>query len=400
MIRVAHLIQSADTRAGGTTTAFFNILTSVRAAAGKGGKGGGGGELDVHAYFLRPPEGDPAWKEINADPARFHLADSTGRRLLSGHLAKIIRDDLLAKKYDLLHIHGLWSPDLVVAARAAHTAGVPYLWQSHGMFIRWAWNYKRLKKRVFLALGLQKCLERADSFILMTHDELEQSVYPRTITADKRHLVPLPVDMPAAAPRRAELAARGRERFKIPAASPVLAFMGRLHPVKRVEMTIEAFALAVKTLPDMRLLLLGKGETDEYEQGLRAKAAALGVTDRVIFAGWVLGEDKLAGLSAASALVLNSVVESFGYVLFEAIGAGTPVVVTENIALARDFRAAHAGLIAPNSVEGLAQTMIAAVTDPDAPASAERARAWARHEFSHAAVGNRFLALYRAAAKR
>ena len=68
------------------------------------------------------------------------------------------------------------------------------------MFIRWAWNYKRFKKRVFLALGLQKCLDRSDSFILMTRDELEQSVYPRTITPEKRHLVPLPVEMPADAP--------------------------------------------------------------------------------------------------------------------------------------------------------------------------------------------------------
>lgn len=392
MIRVAHLIQSADTRAGGTTTAFFNILKSVRAA--------GGGEVEVHAYFVRPPEGDPAWKEINADPGKFHLGDTTGRRLLPGHLAKVIADDLLAKKYDLLHIHGLWSPDLVVAARAAHRAGVAYVWQSHGMFIRWAWNYKRLKKRVFLALGLQKCLERSDSFILMTRDELEQSVYPRTITAEKRHLVPLPVDMAAAAPRRAELAARGRERFKIPVDAPVLAFMGRLHPVKRVDMTIEAFAQAAKRLPEMRLLLLGKGETDEYEQELRSKARDLGVEDRVIFAGWVLGEDKVAGLSAASALVLNSVVESFGYVLFEAIGAGTPVVITENLALARDFKEARAGLIAPNTVEGLAGAMVAAVTDPDAPASAERAREWARREFSHEAVGRRFVDIYARSAAR
>ena len=176
--------------------------------------------------------------------------------------------------------------------------------------------------------------------------------------------------------------------------------MGRLHPVKRVDMTIEAFAHAVKSLPEMRLLLLGKGETDEYEQELRAKARALGVEDRVIFAGWVLGEDKLGALSAASALVLNSVVESFGYVLFEAIGAGTPVVITENLALARDFREARAGLIAPNSVEGLAATMVASVADPDAPASAERAREWARRDFSHAAVGERFLDVYRGAVRR
>jgi len=88
------------------------------------------------------------------------------------------------------------------------------------MFLRWAMNYKRLKKRLFLSLGLQKCLERAASFILLTQDELENSIYPRTITPDKRFVIPLPAEMPADTRRRTELAARGRERFSLPRAPP------------------------------------------------------------------------------------------------------------------------------------------------------------------------------------
>jgi 1,4-alpha-glucan branching enzyme len=206
--------------------------------------------------------------------------------------------------------------------------------------------------------------------------------------------------MPEGNPRRAEMAARGRERFNLGPSTKVLAFMGRLHPVKRVDMTIAAFAQAAKNRTDLRLLLLGKGETDEYEAQLKKQAADLGVGDKVVFAGWVLGDDKAAGLCAASALVLNSVVESFGYVLFEAIGMGTPALITENLALARDFKAANAAYVAPNSVEGLAGEMVRVVDDPNAPASAERARAWARREFSHRAVGERLLAVYREAAKQ
>src|SRR5690606_9784774 len=143
----------------------FNIFGAARDAAGAG-------ELDLHAYFVKPPEGDPAWTTINQRPGQFHLAASGGKRLVPGELGRLIAADLKAGGYDLLHIHGLWSPDLVMAARAARAAGVPYLWQSHGMFIRWAWNYKRLKKRLFLLAGLQKCLDHAAGFILMTRDEL------------------------------------------------------------------------------------------------------------------------------------------------------------------------------------------------------------------------------------
>lgn len=387
MIRVAHVIQSADARAGGTTTALFNILAAVRMLEP---------EVKLDVYFQRPPEGDPAWKTIDADPETFHLAPVQVRRLFPGPLGRLVARDLAEGKYDVLHIHGLWSPDLVAAARAAWRAGVPYVWQSHGMMLRTAWNTKWLKKRAFLLAGLWTCLKRADGFIQMTRDELENSVYPGNVTPEMLHVVPLPVEMPESSPRRAELAVRGRDRFGLGADTKVVAFMGRLHPLKRVDMTIEAFALAARERPEMRLLLLGKGETDAYEAQLKDLAARLGVGDRVVFAGWVAGEEKLAGLSAASALTLNSTLESFGYVLFEAIGAGTPVIITENLSLARDFDAAGAAFIAPNSIEGLAAMISRVVDDPEARQCAERARQWARREFSPRVIGERLGAVYRA----
>jgi glycosyltransferase involved in cell wall biosynthesis len=389
MIRVAQLIQSADTHAGGTTTAFFNIL----AAAGTFPE-----ELKLDAYFLRPPEGDPAWKRIEKNAGMFHLAPTAGKMLFPKELGKLVAADLAAGKIDVLHVHGVWSPELIVATRAARRAGVPYVWQSHGMLLAWALNYKRLKKKLFLMSGLQKCLDNSSSYIMMTKDEVENTVYPARITRERRHLVPLPVEMPDGNPRRAELAARGRERFGLGSDTKVLAFMGRLHPVKRVDMTISAFALAVKERPEMRLLLLGKGETEEYEAQVKRQAVDMGVADKVVFAGWVLGDDKTAGLCAATALVLNSVIESFGYVLFEAIGVGTPALITENLALARDFKEADAAFIAPNTVEGLAREMVRVVDDADAPACAERARAWARREFSYRAVGEKLVGVYRQAA--
>jgi len=127
--------------------------------------------------------------------------------------------------------------------------------------------------------------------------------------------------------------------------------MGRLHPIKRVDMTIEAFAQAAKERPDIRLLLLGKGETDEYEQSLRELANRLGVADKVIFAGWVLGR-QARGLSAAKALVLNSVIESFGYVLFEAIGRGHAGVDHRHLALAREFQERRGRVRRAHSVRG------------------------------------------------
>ncbi len=390
MLRIAQLIETADAKAGGTTTAFQSILDAISSSPD---------HLIATAYFLRPPDADPIWTRIRCSPNAFKVAESRGRLLRSGTLGRMIASDLAAGKFDVLHIHGLWSPDLVHAANAARRAGVPVLWQSHGMLLRWAMNYKRLKKRIFLTLGLGRALRQASGFIAMTRDELADSVFPPSCPAARRFLVPLPVSLPADMPDRAPLRAAGRARFAISHDTCVFAFLGRLHPVKRVEMTIAAFARAVEhpALSNARLVVLGTGEP-EYETMLRQHAASLGVADRVIFAGWVGGDAKHEGLAAADALVVNSSIESFGYVLFEALGVGTPVVITDNISLATEFQDAGAAIRAGNSVDALAAAMqrMGLLPDPDRAAMAQRGFLWAQQSFSLQSVAARLRGTYSA----
>lgn len=385
MIRVAQMIETADARAGGTTTAFIGILRAVATQ---------GDQVQTTAYFTKPLDGEPMWDIIKNDPERYRFADSRGKFLRSGALGHLMAADLKAGKFDVLHLHGLWGPDLTYAAAAARKAGVATIWQSHGMLIRWALNHKKWKKKACLAVGLQRQLNAADGFIAMTQDELETSVYPPSCPPQRRFLVPLPVEIPAQMPDRTALGAKGRERYGLPTDAFVFAFLGRLHLVKRVEMTIDAFAAALPKIGNARLLLLGKGETDEYEQGLREQCKRLGVTDSVVFGGWLTNDIKPEGLAAADALVLNSVIESFGYVLFEAMGAGTPVLVTDSILLSKEFSKARAAMVTQNTTEALSQGMIDMARAKDRPAAAARARQWAMESFSPRAVGEKFLQAY------
>lgn len=394
MIRVAQLIESADAHAGGTTTAFLSILDAIATCPDR---------MTPTAYFLRPPETDPVCERIQRAPGAFKLAEDRGRLVRGGSLGRLIANDLLARQFDVLHIHGLWCPDLRVAADAAWRAGVPVVWQSHGMLLSWAMDYKRLKKRVCLSLGLGRTLRRANGFIAMTRDELNDSRFPDTCPAERRFLVPLPVALPAAMPDRGSLRAAGRGRFGVPDEVLTFAFLGRLHPVKRVEMTIGAFAEAT-ALPELakaRLLILGKGEA-EYESMLRRCAAELGVAERVIFAGWVGGESKSEGLAAADALVVNSSIESFGYVLFEAIAVGTPVVITENISLATEFMEAGAAIRATNTVAGLAEAFgrLASLPGASREEMALKGFAWAKQSFSFPTIAKQLAGTYEAVIAR
>jgi exopolysaccharide biosynthesis WecB/TagA/CpsF family protein len=125
--------------------------------------------------------------------------------------------------------------------------------------------------------------------------------------------------------------ARFEARGPSPAPHPWLAdpawrtfvFAGRLVPQKDPETALRALA-CLAAGARTRLLVLGQGP---LEPGLRRLAAALGVADRVAFAGFV--PDPLPWIEHAAGLVLSSRHEGFGNVIVEALALGTPVIATD-----------------------------------------------------------------------
>jgi len=85
---------------------------------------------------------------------------------------------------------------------------------------------------------------------------------------------------------------------------------------------------ALPLLPQARLLLTGTGPE---EPALQAQVAALGLSDRVHFAGFVSDEDPPAYHHAADLYVLPAIArsEAFGLSLVEAQASGVPCLSTE-----------------------------------------------------------------------
>lgn len=389
MLRVLHLIQSVNAQAGGTATAFLGLLDALREHS------------QVHALAVStpPPVGDPAWATIAADrrvrgESAWTLVNGQGRLLWPGPLGQAARKVLLSTQADILHIHGLWSPDLLGAAQAARAARVPYVWQPHGMLVRAALDQKKLKKRVFMALGMRAALSNAAAIVYCSTDERSRSIPPTGFDAARQHVIPLPLHMPTGLPRREQMRAAARARFEIPADAPTIVFMGRLHHVKRLELAFEAFQRASRQLPNLHLLLLGEGEA-EYAAELGALAERLGIAQRVRFAGFVSGEDKWPALAAADILTLNSKHENFGFVAVEALCVGTIPVLTDNLALAPELVGVRGGFACGQSPESLAAAYVEALRTPDPGAVVDRGMAWVREHLSAAAVAGSLERLYR-----
>ncbi len=91
---------------------------------------------------------------------------------------------------------------------------------------------------------------------------------------------------------------------------------------KGVDITIQALPQIAKVFPEVKYLVIGRGD----DQPRLAKLAKdLGVSDRVIFAGFVPTEELIAHYHLADAYVMPSQ-EGFGIVYLEAMACGVPVL--------------------------------------------------------------------------
>ena len=378
-MRIGQFIQSIDTTAGGTSTAFLNTLAALRTRP----------EIIALAFCSPPVEGDPAWAQIRANPGTFTCVSGHGRAVWPGALGRAVVRAIESGELDLLHIHGLWSPDLLAAGLACVRRGVPCVWEPHGMLVREAYAQKRWKKELFMALGMRRALAGVASLGFVTADEREHSIIPSAVGLDRQRVVPLPVAMPPMS-ITPEMRRAARVRFGLPADAPVIVFMGRFHHVKRIDMAMRALAAAA--IPDARLLLVGGGEE---EPALRALAGSLGIADRVVFAGWVRGDDKWTALAAGDVLTLNSIHENFGYVAVEALCVGTEPVLTSNLALVREIGAAGVATIAAPDERALGAALADALSRRNWQATLARGGAWVREHLSPEAVGATLEALYR-----
>jgi len=101
-----------------------------------------------------------------------------------------------------------------------------------------------------------------------------------------------------------------------------LILIGRLHPVKRIDLFLRTVRKLAETNPDVSAVVVGGGE---LESSLRGLAVELGVGDRVTFAGQQ--PDVGPWLAQSRVFVLTSESEGLSLALMEAMTAGLPCVV-------------------------------------------------------------------------
>ena len=107
----------------------------------------------------------------------------------------------------------------------------------------------------------------------------------------------------------------------------IICCVGNLIPRKNQLVLVEALPAVRKAAGDVRLVLVGRADNPDYARRLEARAAALGVSDHLLLAGF--DENPIRWMAGADVFALTSVNEGCPRVLSEAMACGIPVVAAD-----------------------------------------------------------------------
>ncbi len=283
---------------------------------------------------------------------------------LARWLSRHVRD------FDIVHIHAVFNHSSLAAARTCRAARVPYLVRPLGTLDPWSFKQKRFRKRLLWIAGARRLLHSAAAVHYTT--AAEQHLVEGRFGTHGGCVIPLGVEQCLFASRNSSQAFRGSHPEVGDA--PYVLFLGRLHHKKWVSGLIQGFLAATSSPPlrAWRLVIAGDGDAS-YVQCLRGIAGRGGEAHRVLFTGWLDGPERVAAMRGASLLALISHQENFGLAAAEAMACGVPVLVSEQVNLADDIRAANAGWVTALDATALADSLRVILHD-----DAERAERGAR----------------------
>jgi len=230
--------------------------------------------------------------------------------------------------HDLIFANGFFDKDftipLLLARRAGRTPHTPVVLSPRGEFSSGALALKSARKKAYRNMARLLDLTRGIVFHVTSEGE----------EFDTRREFPL---------NRIERITNVRPVFSLPPHQPSnlfrVAFLGRISPVKGLDRALEALAL-VKA----RVAFTIYGPISDSSHWARCEQliAALPINVTAHYGGELNNDAVPAVMAGQDLMFMPSRSENFGHAIFEALAAGTPVLIGDKTPW-RDLAAARAG---------------------------------------------------------
>lgn len=245
-----------------------------------------------------------------------------------------IREFCKAKslQYDLIHSHYWMSGVAALELKAAWQAPVVHMFHTLGLMKQRVARSPSEVEGDYRLKGEKDVLRLADRIVAATPAELAQLQW--LYQADTRKIVIIPpgVDISRFYPIPPDEA---KEVIGVPPCESMLLYVGRIEPLKGIDVLIEALAVLQAENTTVCLVVIG-GDPENGEQApneemerLQSMCRQAGLKDLVTFLGKRSQDSLPYYYSAAEAVVVPSHYESFGMVALEAMACGTPVVASQ-----------------------------------------------------------------------
>lgn len=315
MKRILHVTMTLDT--GGVENWLLHVVRAMDRGALR------------FDFAVASGEGGAYAEELGSLGAGIHfLCAGRNPLLLASRLGGLLRRH---GPYDAIHGH-LHHVNGIVA-RCGARAGIP-LRISHSHVDTSPIDARGGPLRKAYRRGLRRMIRRHGTSHIAVSGLAARSLFGRAWRKDPRvRILPCGLDFSrfASLPPQEE----ARRHLGLPPEAAVFGTVGRLEPEKNHGFLLEVLAELLRMRADAHLLLVGKGSREAM---LRDRARALGIADRLLFAG--ARDDIPRVLAAMDVFLFPSLFEGLGLAPIEAQAAGLPCLlseaVPEEVALFRD----------------------------------------------------------------
>jgi glycosyltransferase involved in cell wall biosynthesis len=337
-VKILHIISSVNPAGGGPIEGIRQLGTTLE---------GQGHNVEIASLDA------PNAPYLAEAPLRVHpLGPGTLRYGYSSRFVPWLRSN--ASRYDAVIVNGIWQYHSFGAWLALRRSSTPYVLFTHGMldpYFKKQFPLKHLKKSMYWPWAEYRVLRDAHAVLFTCEEERLLARKSFWLYRCNEMVVNFGTAGITSDPEGEKEAFFGG--FPELRGKKLALFVGRIHPKKSCDLVIQAFEkiLAKDKSDDWHLLFVGPDGIG-WRRDLSLLAERLGVSSRITWTGMIPEVMKWGALRSSEFFFFPSHMENFGIVVAEALSAGLPTLISNQVNIWREIEADGAGLVRPDNLEG------------------------------------------------